>query len=206
MYQKFPNYYGWVQLDEDTIAITMEFVAIFSTGNSTIPWELFPTTDAGFLINDLKCDKVLLHQVNNHLTHSKIIDFRHTSHQNQPRRVYILSEEEKRRYITERLYCHVALEVALDGKEPTVQSDILQVGQTLKRMGQVLKLDIIYVLGSRCCHEDPTMRPSGSDSSAGNQLGWGTNRVVYLYKHAKTQRPIAVKKFKLPGDQYYRNH
>ena len=26
MYQKFPQYYGWVLLDEDTIAIAMEFI------------------------------------------------------------------------------------------------------------------------------------------------------------------------------------
>ena len=45
---------------------------------------------------------------------------------------------------------------------------------------------------------------SGADSSAANQLGSGANGAVYLYKHAKTQQPIALKKFKLPGNDNYR--
>ena len=114
---------------------------------------------SGFLINDLKSDNVLLIIVNGSIR-AKIIDFGHATFQNQQAYVYRLSEEEKRRYVHEGLYRHVAPEVALDGEQPTTKSDIFQVGQILKKMGHVLKLDLLYVLGSSCCHDDPTMRPT----------------------------------------------
>ena len=41
-------------------------------------------------------------------------------------------------------------------------------------------------------------------SSASNQLGRGANGAVYLVRHAKTNQPIAVKKFKLPTDRVRR--
>ena len=201
MRHNFPQYYGWVPLDQDAVAIVMEFVGNDTTGQSTTLWKAlgtsksFPTIDtafqvamdiaegmkslhdAGFLINDLKCDNVLLQQINNS-THAKIIDFGHASRQNQPSSVYVLSQEEKKRYVNEGLYRHVAPEVALDGEGPTVRSDVFQMGQILKRMGHVLKIHAIYVLGSRCCHEDAMMRPSLDEVITTLRGGAGSRVVI----------------------------
>nr|XP_054752879.1 uncharacterized protein LOC129258673 [Lytechinus pictus] len=182
-FRHFPQYYGYVTVDCHTLALAMEFVGDAQRGKSitladslerrpfgwtqeekfTIALDIVEGIvtmhQQGFLINDLKCNNILLNEEEGRLR-AKIIDFGHATRRACPSRIYCLNEDAKRRYRTEGLYNHVAPEVALDGQMPSIKSDTFQIGRVFVRMGNRLHLDALLNIGLECCDLDPTKRPS----------------------------------------------
>ncbi|XP_041467601.1 serine-rich adhesin for platelets-like [Lytechinus variegatus] len=182
-FRNFPRYYGYATVDCHTLALAMEFVGDAQRGKSitladslerrpsgwtqeekfTIALDIVEGVvkmhQQGFLINDLKCNNILLSEEEGRLR-AKIIDFGHATRLACPSRIYCLNEDAKRRYRTEGLYNHVAPEVALDGQMPSIKSDTFQIGRVFVRMGNRLHLDALLNIGLECCDLDPTKRPS----------------------------------------------
>nr|XP_054752876.1 serine-rich adhesin for platelets-like [Lytechinus pictus] len=182
-FRHFPQYYGYITVDCHTLALAMEFVGDAQRGKSITLADSLERTPSrwtqeekftialdivegivtmhqqGFLINDLKCNNILLNEEEGRLR-AKIIDFGHATRCACPSRIYCLNEDAKRRYRTEGLYNHVAPEVALDGQMPSIKSDTFQIGRVLVRMGNRLHLDALLNIGHECCDWNPTKRPS----------------------------------------------
>ncbi|XP_063963291.1 uncharacterized protein LOC135156089 [Lytechinus pictus] len=182
-FRHFPRYYGYATLDCHSLALAMEFVGDAQQGKSITladsldgrpsgwkPQEKFSIAldiveginimhRRGLLINDLKCNNILLNMEEGRMR-AKVIDFGHATRRACPSHVYRLNQDDKRRYRTEGLYNHVAPEVALDGQLPSIKSDAFQVGCVFVRMGNRFQLDALRNIGYECCDVEPKKRPS----------------------------------------------
>ena len=158
-----------------------------------------PPMRAFFLINDLKCD-VLLHQVNNNST---------------PRKNNWLWTRLPPKYAT-YTYCPRKRRNSISTK-----NCIATLNQKWLWTGKNQQFKVIFSEWEKTWREWVMCSNSTSytfwDQDAAMKIRrWDRlvpthqpvncwDGAVYLHKHAKTKQPITVKKFKLPGDQYYRN-